>query len=106
MFVYMFVYVCVCIYIYMYKIWSLVLTPQKEKRKEDFNIAEVKRATLNLWSQYDISGQELQTLYFICIKEENNKTASTLAHTEAETTSRPVCNLYPTVSPAHLLDRT
>lgn len=64
-----------CLYICMYtsmNIQNLILGFKPTKRKErktDFNIAEVKKATLNLWSQYDISGQEYQTLYLICMTE-------------------------------------
>lgn len=64
-----------CLYICMYtcmNIQNLILgfNPTKRKgRKTDFNIAEVKKATLNLWCQYDISGQEHQTLYWICMTE-------------------------------------
>lgn len=36
---------------------------------------------------------------------DNNKTAPTLACSEVGTTRRPVCDLYPTDSPAHLSDR-
>lgn len=105
----MFVYVRVCMHIYtwMYKVWSLVLTPQEEKRKEN-------RLQYS-WGQKSHNEFMIPVWYFRprapnfvfhLHNRETNKTASTLARSEVETTSRPVCNLHPTVSPVHFLDRT